>query len=91
MVGAIDTKYRKKGDTMESNIIDVEATPVETVQQPQPVPQVSGVSVIEYLSNISYVLTGMVTNINEQVTRLIATGKQQENANGKDTTTSNGN
>ena len=89
MVGAIDTKYRKKGDTMESNIIDVEATPVAAEQKPQT--QVSGVSVIEYLSNISYVMTGMVTNINEQVTRLIATGKQQENANGKDTTTSNGN
>ena len=89
MVGAIDTKYRKKGDTMESNIIDVEATPVAAEQKPQT--QVSGVSVIEYLSNISYVMTGMVTNINEQVTRLIATSKQQENANGKDTTTSNGN
>lgn len=76
---------------MESNIIDVEAEQVETPQPTKQVPQVSGVSVIEYLSNISYVLTGMVTNINEQVTRLIATGKQQENANGKDTTTSNGN
>jgi hypothetical protein len=33
---------------------------------------VTGVSVIEYLSNISTVLTGITTNINEQVTRLIA-------------------
>ena len=35
-------------------------------------PAVTGVSVIEYLSNISTVLTGITTNINEQVTRLIA-------------------
>jgi len=35
-------------------------------------PAVTGVSVIEYLSNISSVLTGITTNINEQVTRLIA-------------------
>jgi hypothetical protein len=35
-------------------------------------PAVTGVSVIEYLSNISTVLTGIATNINEQVTRLIA-------------------
>jgi len=33
---------------------------------------VTGVSVIEYLSNISTVLTGITTNINEQVTRLVA-------------------
>lgn len=33
---------------------------------------VTGVSVVEYLSNISTVLTGITTNINEQVTRLIA-------------------
>ena len=35
-------------------------------------PVVTGVSVIEYLSNISTVLTSMTTNINEQVTRLVA-------------------
>jgi hypothetical protein len=35
-------------------------------------PAVTGVSVIEYLSNISTVLTGITTNINEQVTRLVA-------------------
>ena len=35
-------------------------------------PAVTGVSVIEYLSNISSVLDGIRTNINEQVTRLIA-------------------
>ena len=35
-------------------------------------PAVTGVSVIEYLSNISTVLTSMTTNINEQVTRLVA-------------------
>jgi hypothetical protein len=35
-------------------------------------PVVTGVSVVEYLSNISTVLTGITTNINEQVTRLIA-------------------
>ena len=35
-------------------------------------PAVNGVSLIEYLSNISTVLTGITTNINEQVTRLIA-------------------
>ena len=35
-------------------------------------PAVSGVSVVEYLSNISHVLTNMTQNINEQVTRLIA-------------------
>lgn len=35
-------------------------------------PAVTGVSVIEYLSNISTVLTGITSNINEQVTRLIA-------------------
>jgi len=35
-------------------------------------PAVTGVSVVEYLSNISTVLTGITTNINEQVTRLIA-------------------
>jgi len=33
---------------------------------------VTGVSVVEYLSNISSVLTGITTNINEQVTRIIA-------------------
>lgn len=33
---------------------------------------VSGVSVVEYLSNISTALTSMTQNINEQVTRLIA-------------------
>jgi hypothetical protein len=33
---------------------------------------VTGVSVVEYLSNISNVLTGITTNINEQVTRIIA-------------------
>ena len=35
-------------------------------------PAVTGVSVIEYLSNISAVLDGIRTNINEQVTRLVA-------------------
>jgi hypothetical protein len=35
-------------------------------------PVVTGISVIEYLSNISTVLTSMTTNINEQVTRLVA-------------------
>lgn len=35
-------------------------------------PAVTGVSVVEYLSNISTVLTGITGNINEQVTRLIA-------------------
>ena len=48
---------------------------------------VTGVSVIEYLSNISTVLTGITTNINEQVTRLIAaqtaatTNFNKENSN----------
>lgn len=50
-------------------------------------PAVTGVSVIEYLSNISTVLTGITTNINEQVTRLIAaqstatTNLNKENSN----------
>jgi hypothetical protein len=50
-------------------------------------PAVTGVSVIEYLSNISTVLTGITTNINEQVTRLIAaqstatTNLNKENTN----------
>ena len=35
-------------------------------------PAVTGVSVIEYLSNISTVLTGITSNINEQVTRLVS-------------------
>jgi hypothetical protein len=50
-------------------------------------PAVTGVSVIEYLSNISTVLTGITTNINEQVTRLVAaqstatTNLNKENTN----------
>jgi hypothetical protein len=50
-------------------------------------PTVTGVSVIEYLSNISTVLTGITSNINEQVTRLIAaqsaatTNMNKENSN----------
>jgi hypothetical protein len=50
-------------------------------------PAVTGVSVIEYLSNISTVLTGITTNINEQVTRLITaqstatTNLNKENTN----------
>jgi len=50
-------------------------------------PAVTGVSVIEYLSNISTVLAGITTNINEQVTRLIAaqttatTNLNKENSN----------
>lgn len=57
-------------------------------------PAVTGVSVIEYLSNISTVLTGITTNINEQVTRLIAaqtaaTNKENVNEVNETATASN--
>lgn len=58
-------------------------------------PAVTGVSVIEYLSNISTVLTGITTNINEQVTRLVAaqsaTNLNKENTNEVNETTTVGN
>jgi hypothetical protein len=58
-------------------------------------PAVTGVSVIEYLSNISTVLTGITTNINEQVTRLIAaqsaTNLNKENTNEVNETATVGN
>lgn len=58
-------------------------------------PAVTGVSVIEYLSNISTVLTGITTNINEQVTRLIAaqsaTNLNKENTNEVNETAAVGN
>lgn len=58
-------------------------------------PAVTGVSVIEYLSNISTVLTGITTNINEQVTRLVAaqsaTNLNKENTNEINETTTVGN
>ena len=60
-------------------------------------PAVTGVSVIEYLSNISTVLTGITTNINEQVTRLIAAQSattanlNEENLNEVNETTTAGN
>jgi hypothetical protein len=57
-------------------------------------PAVTGVSVIEYLSNISTVLTGITSNINEQVTRLIAaqtaaTNKENVNEVNETATASN--
>lgn len=58
-------------------------------------PAVTGVSVIEYLSNISTVLTGITTNINEQVTRLVAaqsaTNLNKENTNEVNETATVGN
>ncbi len=60
-------------------------------------PAVTGVSVIEYLSNISTVLTGITTNINEQVTRLVAAQSaatanlNKENLNEVNETTTAGN
>jgi len=60
-------------------------------------PAVTGVSVIEYLSNISTVLTGITTNINEQVTRLVAAQSvatanlNKENLNEVDETATVGN
>ena len=58
-------------------------------------PAVTGVSVIEYLSNISTVLTGITTNINEQVTRLVAaqsaTHLNKENTNEVNETATVGN
>jgi hypothetical protein len=58
-------------------------------------PAVTGVSVIEYLSNISTVLTVITTNINEQVTRLIAaqsaTNLNKENTNEVNETAAVGN
>lgn len=48
-------------------------------------PAVTGVSVIEYLSNISTVLSGITTNINEQVTRLIAAQTANTNLNKENT------
>jgi hypothetical protein len=58
-------------------------------------PAVTGVSVIEYLSNISTVLTGITTNINEQVTRLVAaqsaTNLNKENTNEVNETAAVGN
>ena len=58
-------------------------------------PAVTGVSVIEYLSNISTVLTGITTNINEPVTRLIAaqsaTNLNKENTNEVNETATVGN
>ena len=58
-------------------------------------PAVTGVSVIEYLSNISTVLTGITTNINEQVTRPIAaqsaTNLNKENTNEVNETATVGN
>lgn len=57
---------------------------------------VTGVSVIEYLSNISTVLTGITSNLNEQVTRLIAAqtaamAQAKENSNEVNETTTVGN
>ena len=60
-------------------------------------PVVTGISVIEYLSNISTVLTSMTTNINEQVTRLVAAQSaatanlNKENLNEVNETTAAGN
>jgi hypothetical protein len=57
-------------------------------------PAVTGVSVIEYLSNISTVLTGITSNINEQVTRLIAAqsaATNKENVNEVNETATVGN